>query len=114
MKSDAPQPSELLLAAETALFPSLPAETLGAALDPIRAKTRLDAWAFSADYAIPLLERQLQVRSLEGFGLAGHTAAAIAAGAVLHYVRTTQKNEAARTSTPCASTSAPSIWNSTR
>ena len=41
-----------------------------------------------------LVERQLNVRSLEGFGLTGHPAAAIAAGAVLHYVRTTQKNEA--------------------
>ena len=34
------------------------------------------------------------MRSLEGFGLDGHEPAAIAAGAVLHYVRTTQKNEA--------------------
>ena len=72
------------------LFPALPAETLGAALDPIRTKTRLDAWAFSADYAIPLLERQLGARSLDGFGLAGHPAAAVAAGAALHYVRSTQ------------------------
>ena len=64
------QPAELLLAAETTLFSSLPADALGAALDPIRTKTRLDAWAFSADYAIPLLERQLQARSLDGFGLA--------------------------------------------
>jgi DNA mismatch repair protein MutS len=87
------QPAELLLAAETSLFPSLPVETIGAALDPIRAKTRLDAWAFSADYALPLLERQLQARSLDGFGLAGHTAAAIAAGAALHYVRSTQAGD---------------------
>ena len=36
----------------------------------------------------------MQVRSLEGFGLIGHEAAAIAAGVLLHYVRTTQKNEA--------------------
>ena len=43
---------------------------------------------------MPLVERQLQVRSLKGFGLVGHEAAAIAAGVVLHYVRTTQKNEA--------------------
>ena len=43
---------------------------------------------------MPLVERQLNVRSLEGFGLDRHPAAAIAAGAVLHYVRTTQKNEA--------------------
>ena len=87
------QPAELLLAADTTLFPALPADALGAALDPIRTKTHLDAWAFSADYAIPLLERQLQARSLDGFGLAGHTAAAIAAGAALHYVRSTQAGD---------------------
>ena len=40
------------------------------------------------------MERQLNVRSLEGFGLDGHEPAAIAAGAVLHYVRSTQKNDA--------------------
>ncbi|HEX6772375.1 MAG TPA: DNA mismatch repair protein MutS, partial [Acidobacteriaceae bacterium] len=87
------QPAELLLAAETSLFPALPAEALGTALDPIRTKTRLDSWAFSADYAIPLLERQLGARSLDGFGLAGHAAAAIAAGAALHYVRSTQAGD---------------------
>ena len=47
-----------------------------------------------AEYAVPLVERQLNVRSLEGFGLNGHEPAAIAAGAVLHYVRSTQKNDA--------------------
>ncbi len=36
----------------------------------------------------------MKVRTLEGYGLVGHECAAIAAGAVLHYVRTTQKNEA--------------------
>ena len=49
---------------------------------------------WTRDFAVPLVERQLHVRSLEGFGLDGHEAAAIAAGAVLHYVRTTQKNDA--------------------
>jgi len=43
---------------------------------------------------VPLVERQLKVRTLEGYGLDTHPAAAIAAGAVLHYVRTTQKIEA--------------------
>ena len=87
------QPAELLIAAESTLFPSLPADALSAALDPIRTKTHLDAWAFSADYAIPLLEKQLRARSLDGFGLAGHAAAAIAAGAALHYVRSTQAGD---------------------
>ena len=43
---------------------------------------------------MPVVERQLNVRSLEGFGLDRPPSAAIAAGAVLHYVRTTQKIEA--------------------
>ncbi len=87
------QPAELLLAGDTALFPALPSDALSHALDPIRTKTRLDAWVFSADYALPLLERQLGARSLDGFGLTGHTAAAIAAGAALHYVRSTQRGD---------------------
>jgi DNA mismatch repair protein MutS len=57
-------------------------------------RTRVDDWVWTHDFAVPLVERQLKVRSLEGYGLVGHDAAAIAAGAVLHYVRTTQKNEA--------------------
>ena len=87
------QPAELLIAAETSLFPALSPDTLSAALDPIRAKTRLEPWVFSADYAVPLLERQLGARSLDGFGLGGHGAAAIAAGAALHYVRSTQAGD---------------------
>ena len=67
---------------------------LPAALERIPARTRVDDWVWTHDFAVPLVERQLSVRSLEGYGLVGHEAAAIAAGAVLHYVRTTQKNEA--------------------
>src|SRR5207244_5764015 len=46
---------------------------------------------FAADYAIPLLENHFGVLSLEGFGLAGRPAAASAAGAIMHYVRSTQR-----------------------
>ena len=67
---------------------------LPAQLERIPARTRVEDWVWTREFAIPLLERQLNVHSLEGFGLNGHAAAAIAAGAVLHYVRTTQKNEA--------------------
>ncbi|MGC1463530.1 MAG: DNA mismatch repair protein MutS [Terracidiphilus sp.] len=63
-------------------------------LERIPARTRVDDWVWTRDFAVPLVERQLGVRSLEGYGLVGHEAAAIAAGAVLHYVRTTQKNDA--------------------
>ena len=54
-------------------------------------ETPLDDWIFSPDHAIPLLENHFGVLSLEGFGLAGRTAAASAAGAILHYARSTQR-----------------------
>ncbi len=60
-------------------------------LERIAARTRVEDWVWTRDFAVPLVERQLNVRTLEGFGLDGHDAAAIAAGAVLHYVRTTQE-----------------------
>ena len=77
--------SEVLLATSAEMPP---------ALERTPARTRVEDWVWTRDFAVPLVERQLNVRSLEGFGLDGHPAAAIAAGAVLHYVRTTQKNEA--------------------
>ena len=55
--------------------------------------TPLDDWVFSPDHAIPLLENHFGVLSLEGFGLAGKPAAATAAGAVLYYVRSTQRGK---------------------
>src|SRR5580698_6729570 len=55
------------------------------------AETPLDDWVFAPDYAIPQVENHFGVLSLEGFGLANRAAAATAAGAILHYVRTTQR-----------------------
>ena len=78
-------PSEVLVA-ESAELPAL--------LERIPARTRVPDWVWTRDFAVPLVERQLNVKSLEGFGLDRHPAAAIAAAAVLHYVRTTQKIEA--------------------
>ncbi len=69
------------------------------AMERVRTKTALDAWVFTADYALPLLARQLGARSLDGFGVGGHPAAAIAAGAVLHYAQSTQKNALAHVDT---------------
>jgi DNA mismatch repair protein MutS len=64
----------------------------GITADRIRfTETPLEDWVFSPDYAVPLLENQLGVISLEGFGLQGRPAAATAAGAILHYVRSTQR-----------------------
>jgi DNA mismatch repair protein MutS len=55
------------------------------------AETPLEDWVFAPDYAIPQVENHFGVLSLEGFGLANRAAAATAAGAILHYVRTTQR-----------------------
>ncbi len=84
---------ELLLAAPSEVLMAASAEA-PALLERIPARTRVEDWVWTQEYAVPLVERQLNVRSLEGFGLNGHEAAAIAAGAVLHYVRSTQKNDA--------------------
>jgi DNA mismatch repair protein MutS len=54
-------------------------------------ETPLDDWIFALDHAIPLLENHFGVLSLEGFGLSGKPAAAAAAGAILYYVRSTQR-----------------------
>jgi len=58
---------------------------------PSLTETPLEDWIFSPDHALPLLENHFGVLSLEGFGLAGRSAAASAAGAILYYVRSTQR-----------------------
>jgi DNA mismatch repair protein MutS len=57
------------------------------------AETPLEDWVFAPDHAIPLVENHFGVLSLEGFGLAGKPAAASAAGAILYYVRSTQRGK---------------------
>ncbi len=56
-------------------------------LAAIRTKTALEDWVFTAEYAVPLLKQHFNVQSLDGLGLGGHEAAAIAAGALLEYMR---------------------------
>jgi len=85
------QPSELLLPASASLEFATEIDRIG---DRTAARTRIDDWVWTRDYAVPLVERKLGVKSLEGFGLSGHPAAAIAAGVILHYVQTTQKLDA--------------------
>jgi DNA mismatch repair protein MutS len=60
-------------------------------LDGIRTKTALDEWVFTAEYAVPLVRNHFKVHSLDGMGLGGHEAAAVAAGALLHYMRQTKQ-----------------------
>src|ERR1700691_4671554 len=103
------RPKELLYASAAPLFEGrgrraslVPAQGLTPQVTPAPApqsraagatcaETPLDDWIFAPDHAIPLLENHFGVLSLEGFGLAGRTAAAAAAGAILYYVRSTQR-----------------------
>jgi DNA mismatch repair protein MutS len=55
------------------------------------ARTEVEEWAFTEEYAIPLLRQQLKVHSLDGMGMAGHVAAGVAAGAIVHYLRATKQ-----------------------
>jgi DNA mismatch repair protein MutS len=66
------------------------AET-AAGLDGIRTKTAVEEWVFTAEYAVPLVRNHFKVHSLDGMGLGGHEAAAVAAGALLHYMRQTKQ-----------------------
>ncbi len=74
---------EVLVAAEAPLFP-MP--------EPKRwIVTELDDWVFSVDYSGRILREHFHLLSLDGCGLAGRGAAIAAAGAVLHYLRDTQR-----------------------
>jgi DNA mismatch repair protein MutS len=86
------RPREVLFASSLPLLERQPGKA-SAELDLMSsfAETPLDDWVFAPDYAVPLVENHFGVLSLEGFGLAGRAAAATAAGAVLHYVRATQR-----------------------
>src|ERR1700734_405793 len=66
-------------------------EETAAGLDGIRTKTAVEEWVFTAEYAVPLLRNHFKVHSLDGMGLGGHEAAAVAAGALLHYMRQTKQ-----------------------
>ena len=83
------RPREVLFGSSLPLFDK--AGETSRSPQPSWAETPLDDWVFAPDYAIPLVENHFGVLSLEGFGLAGRPAAASAAGAILHYVRATQR-----------------------
>jgi DNA mismatch repair protein MutS len=74
---------EVLVATEAPLFPQP---------EPKRwIVTELDDWVFSADYSDRILREHFHLLSLDGCGLGGKPAAVAAGGAVLHYLRDTQR-----------------------
>ncbi len=87
------RPKELLYGSATPLFDanSASGHPQPRASGATCTETPLDDWIFAPDHAIPLLENHFGVLSLEGFGLAGRTAAAAAAGSILYYVQSTQR-----------------------
>jgi DNA mismatch repair protein MutS len=72
--------------------PAAPWPPLAAASIPI---TAVDAWAFDVEAARRTLLEQFRVGALDAFGLDGHPGAIAAAGALVHYLRTTQKADLA-------------------
>jgi DNA mismatch repair protein MutS len=68
-------------------------QSASAGLDAIRTKTAVEDWVFTAEYALPLLRNHLRIQSLDGMGLGGHETAAVAAGALLHYMRATKQGD---------------------
>jgi len=80
------------LGAREALFPGeLPLLAGEDAPSPRFVRTELEEWVFTPDYAARTLRDHFKLLSLDGCGLAGRSAAVAAAGAVLHYLRETQR-----------------------
>ncbi len=64
----------------------------GAPLQPPCLRTDVEAWTFGRDYAEQSLKNHFHLLALDGCGLEGRPLAVGAAGAVLHYLRDTQKS----------------------
>lgn len=87
------RPTELVLGAALAGDTNLLGEATEGmgGLESIRTKTSLEGWVFTAEHAVPLLKQHFRVQSLDGLGLGRHEAAAVAAGALLEYMRRTKQ-----------------------
>jgi len=81
------KPREIVVAAGTDV--PLPPSTSTWPVTPV------DGWTFDFESARRALVEQLRVRGLEAFGLDRRPAAVSAAGALVHYLRTTQKTDLA-------------------
>ena len=79
------RPSELLLPS------GAPSPLEGRGGGAIVAETPLEEWVFGDEYGARLLREHFRVATLAGYGLDGHPLAMAAAGAILHYVRETQR-----------------------
>ena len=80
------------LGAREVLFPGdLPLLMGEDRIGPRFVRTELEEWIFTFDYAGRLLRDHFKLLSLDGCGLANRPVAVAAAGAILHYLRDTQR-----------------------
>jgi DNA mismatch repair protein MutS len=80
------------LGAREVLFPAdLPLLNGEERSGPRFVRTELEEWIFSHDYADRTLRDHFKLLSLDGCGLANRPAAVAASGAILHYLRDTQR-----------------------
>ena len=80
------------LGAREVLFPGdLPLLTSEGVASPRFTRTELEEWIFTTDYAERTLRDHFKLLTLDGCGLANRPAAVSAAGAILHYLRETQR-----------------------
>src|SRR5436190_6300835 len=80
------------LGAREVLFPGdLPLLSGEERSGPRFTRTELEEWVFTPDYADRTLRDHFRLLSLDGCGLANRPAAVGAAGAILHYLRDTQR-----------------------
>ncbi len=79
------------IGAREVLFPADLPLISGEQQDSRYLRTELEEWIFSFDYAERTLKEHFRLLTLDGCGLAGRAAAVCAAGAILHYLRETQR-----------------------
>ena len=79
------------LGAREVLFPGELPIPVNQDRGPRFVRTELEDWVFSYEYADRTLRDHFKLLSLDGCGLAGRHAAVGAAGAILHYLRETQR-----------------------
>lgn len=83
------QPAECLLPEDARTSPLLSAALAGSTIS----FSERPAWSFSREQCLRLLLEQFQTQTLEGFDVDPDSAGIVAAGALLDYVRETQKSE---------------------
>ncbi len=88
---EAPGALESLGAREVLLPADLALPVTEGSPAPRFVRTELEDWIFTADYAARALCEHFKLLSLDGCGLANRPAAVGAAGAILHYLRETQR-----------------------